>query len=179
MTVPNDPHNLDRFIQAQEHDYQRALNELKFGQKSTHWMWFIFPQFEGLGWSSTSRWFAIKTLAEAEAFLAHPVLGKRLIECCEAMLSHENHTANSILGSPDDHKLRSSATLFAHVSPSGSIFHQILDKYFDNQPDNPPPSNRHNLNDQPWCPWRGQYKQEHKGWHCEAIKHRQFQPLAK
>ncbi len=135
MTTPNDPHDLDRFTQAQEHDYQRALNELKFGQKSTHWMWFIFPQFEGLGWSSTSRWFAIKTLAEAEAFLAHPVLGERLIECCAAMLSHENHTANSILGSPDDHKLRSSATLFAHVSPSGSIFHQILDKYFDNQPD--------------------------------------------
>ncbi len=98
-------------------------------------MWYIFPQIAGLGFSPTSRLYAIRDLAEARAFLAHPLLGPRLVRCCVALLEIQDRTAAQIFGSPDDVKLRSSATLFAHVSPKGSVFHQVLEKYFDAKPD--------------------------------------------
>jgi uncharacterized protein (DUF1810 family) len=122
-------------VDAQEGTYERALAELKGGQKQSHWMWYIFPQFDGLGWSATANRYAIKSLAEARAYLDHPVLGPRLIESAETLLPLQDLTANDVFGYPDDLKLRSSATLFAHVSPSNSVFHRILDKYFDGKPD--------------------------------------------
>ena len=130
-----DPHDLDRFVQAQSDDYMRALAEIRNGRKRTHWMWFIFPQFDGLGFSSTSKLYAIKSVAEARAYLAHPVIGPRLVECAEAALSVEGRSANDIFGSPDDMKLRSCATLFAAISPDGSAFHRLLDKFFRGQHD--------------------------------------------
>src|SRR5271157_2440207 len=125
-----DPHNLNRFVQAQEDDYEQALAEIRSGRKRSHWMWYIFPQFEGLGFSSTSRLYAIKSIAEAKAYLDHPVLGPRLIECTEAVLAVEGRSAFAIFGSPDEMKLRSCATLFASVSPAGSVFDRLIDKYF-------------------------------------------------
>ncbi len=130
-----DPYNLARFVNAQERDYRQALSEIKAGRKRSHWMWYVFPQFEGLGSSPTSRHYAIKSVEEAAAYVAHPVLGSRLLECAEAALRVEGRSAYDIFGSPDDMKLRSSATLFASISPEGSIFHQIIDKYFGGQRD--------------------------------------------
>ena len=126
----NDPHNLSRFVKAQEIDYATALAEVKNGRKDSHWMWYIFPQFDGLGFSATSKRYSIKSIGEAEAYLKHPVLGKRLAECAEAALGVEGRSALEIFGSPDDAKLRSCATLFACVSPAGSVFERLLDKYF-------------------------------------------------
>jgi uncharacterized protein (DUF1810 family) len=126
----NDPHNLSRFVEAQQDDYQQALAEIKTGRKYSHWMWYIFPQLEGLGSSPTSRRYAIKSLAEAEAYLNHSILGPRLVECAEAALQVEGRSAFEVFGSPDDMKLRSCATLFAAVSPAGSVFSRLLDKYF-------------------------------------------------
>ena len=131
----DDPFNLSRFMEAQNSDYDSALAEIRGGRKRSHWMWYIFPQFDGLGFSSTSRLYSIKSIAEAEAYLAHPVLGPRLIECAEAALEIQGHSALEIFGSPDDMKLRSCATLFACVSPAGSMFHRLLDKYFQGQRD--------------------------------------------
>jgi uncharacterized protein (DUF1810 family) len=122
-------------VRAQEGTYERALSEIKSGQKQSHWMWYVFPQFDGLGWSATSRRYAIESLDEARAYLAHPVLGPRLVESAEALLSLQDLTPNDVFGYPDDLKLRSSATLFAQASPSGSVFHRILDKYFEGKPD--------------------------------------------
>jgi uncharacterized protein (DUF1810 family) len=133
-TTP-DPHDLARFVQAQEGDYERALSEIRSGRKRSHWMWYIFPQYDGLGFSPTSRRYAIKSLAEARAYLGHPVLGPRLVECAEAALGVEGRSAYEVFGSPDDMKLRSCATLFARVSPAGSVFQRLLDKYFQGQPD--------------------------------------------
>ena len=130
-----DRYNLDRFLQAQEPIYGLALSELRSGRKRSHWMWFVFPQLAGLGASPTSQHYAISSAAEAEAYLAHPVLGPRLIECAEAVLGAMGCSAHDIFGSPDDLKLRSSATLFAHVSPPGSAFHRLLDRYFPDGPD--------------------------------------------
>lgn len=130
-----DPHHLARFVQAQEGVYDEALAEVRAGSKRSHWMWFIFPQFDGLGFSATSRLYAVKSVAEAEAYLAHPVLGKRLLECAEAALAVQGKTAREVFGSPDDMKLRSCATLFARVSPPGSVFHRLLDRYFQGKPD--------------------------------------------
>ncbi len=130
-----DPHDLDRFVQAQEGDFERALREIRGGRKVSHWMWYIFPQLDGLGFSPTARRYAIKGLDEAAAYLRHPVLGPRLVECAEAALGVEGRTASEIFGSPDDLKLRSCATLFASVSPAGSVFHRLLDKYFQGQHD--------------------------------------------
>jgi uncharacterized protein (DUF1810 family) len=130
-----DPHDLARFVQAQESCYQQALAEIVGGRKQSHWMWFIFPQFRGLGFSATSQRYAIKSIAEARAYLAHPVLGPRLLECAEGALRVEGRSALRIFGSPDDMKLRSCATLFAAVSPAGSVFHLLIDKYFDSEPD--------------------------------------------
>jgi len=128
--MSKDPWKLGRFIQAQQGDYAQALAEIRAGRKRTHWMWYVFPQFAGLGYSPTSVHYAIKSRDEAEAYLAHPILGPRLIECAEAALQVEGRSAQEIFGSPDDMKLRSSATLFASVSPDGSVFHRIIDKYF-------------------------------------------------
>jgi uncharacterized protein (DUF1810 family) len=131
----NDLHELHRFLQAQEKDYDRALAEIRVGRKRSHWMWYIFPQFDGLGFSSTTKRYAIKSLAEAEAYLGHPILGPRLLEVAEAVVRIDGRTAYEIFGSPDDMKLRSCATLFAHVSPTGSVFERLLDKYFQGERD--------------------------------------------
>ena len=130
-----DPYDLDRFVRAQEEDFDRALAEIRGGRKRSHWMWYIFPQFDGLGFSSMSRRYSIKSLAEAEAYLRHPVLGPRLVACAEAALAVEGKSAFEIFGSPDDMKLRSCATLFARVSPPGSVFDRLIDKFFQGRPD--------------------------------------------
>jgi len=126
-----DPFDLKRFVRAQEPDYKRALEEIAAGRKRSHWMWYIFPQFAGLGLSSTSRHYAIGSLDEARAYLAHPILGPRLIECAGATLTVKGRSAHDIFGSPDDMKLRSSVTLFSLVSPENSVFHRVLEKYFE------------------------------------------------
>jgi uncharacterized protein (DUF1810 family) len=131
----DDPYNLCRFVQAQEEEYERALAEIRSGRKHSHWMWYIFPQFDGLGFSSTSRQYSIKSAAEAEAYLSHPVLGPRLIECSEAVLGVDGRSVFDIFGSPDDVKLRSCATLFGCVSHPGSVFERLLDKYFQGRRD--------------------------------------------
>lgn len=130
-----DPFNLSRFLAAQEGNYELALAEIKAGRKRNHWIWYIFPQLDGLGRSSTAKFYGIKSLDEAQAYLNHPVLGDRLRECATAALGVEGKTANEIFGYPDDVKLRSSATLFAQVSPPGSEFERLLAKYFRNIPD--------------------------------------------
>ena len=130
-----DPYDLERFVRAQQHDYARALAELKGGRKRSHWMWYIFPQFRGLGFSSMSQRYAIGSIDEAKAFLRHPVLGPRLTECANALLAIADRSATDILGSPDDLKLRSSATLFAHVSPPASEFERLLQMYWQGEPD--------------------------------------------
>ncbi len=127
--------DLNRFLLGQESLYGLALSELRSGRKRSHWMWFVFPQFVGLGASPMSQHYAIKSVAEAEAYLRHPVLGPRLVECCEAVLAVKGRTAFEIFGSPDDLKLRSCATLFAHVSPAGSVFERLLARYFPEGPD--------------------------------------------
>jgi uncharacterized protein (DUF1810 family) len=126
---------LSRFVDAQEYNYEEALSEIRDGRKRSHWMWYVFPQFHGLGSSPASRRFAIKSLAEAEAYLRHPVLGPRLLECCEAAASVEGRSALEVFGSPDDMKLRSCATLFAHVSPEEPVFGRVLDRYFGGERD--------------------------------------------
>ncbi|HET9275062.1 MAG TPA: DUF1810 domain-containing protein [Gemmatimonadales bacterium] len=125
-----DPFDLTRFVHAQEADYEAALAELRNGRKRSHWMWYVFPQFEGLGASAMSRRYAIRSRDEAEAYLRHPVLGPRLVECAEAVLGLEGRSAHEIFGSPDDLKLRSCATLFAAVLPAGSVFDRVLAAYF-------------------------------------------------
>ena len=122
-------------MRAQERTYETALAEIRGGRKRSHWMWYVFPQIAGLGYSETSRRYAIRDTAEARAYLAHPLLGPRLIECFEAALSVEGRTAYEIFGSPDELKFRSCATLFARVTPPGSVFERALEKYFDGQPD--------------------------------------------
>lgn len=130
-----DPFNLDRFLEAQQGIYEQALAEIRAGRKQSHWMWFIFPQYDGLGTSAMAKRYAIKSTAEAEAYLGHPVLGFRLFECAEAALAVPGRSASEVFGYPDDMKLRSCATLFAAVSPPRSVFHRLLDKYFAAEPD--------------------------------------------
>jgi uncharacterized protein (DUF1810 family) len=127
-----DPHDLRRFVDAQERDgtYERALAEIRRGRKTSHWMWFVFPQVAGLGRSPTSRAFAIQSLEEARAYLEHPVLGSRLRECARALLAHATGTAREILGDVDAIKLRSSMTLFARAAAEEPLFEQVLDRYF-------------------------------------------------
>ncbi len=127
--------NLDRFTDAQERDFETALAEIKNGRKRSHWMWYIFPQIAGLGFSSTSKFYAIKDIDEAKNYLAHPVLGKRLIEISNALLDIEGKTANQIFGSPDDAKLKSSMTLFGALENTDPVFQEVLDKYFDGAKD--------------------------------------------
>lgn len=133
--MAEDPYDLARFVEAQRGSYERALAEIASGRKRSHWMWYVFPQIAGLGLSPTSRRYAIRSKLEAEAYLRHETLGKRLVECAEAALAVGGRSAHEIFGSPDDLKLRSSATLFAAVSPAGSVFHRLLEKYFDGVPD--------------------------------------------
>ena len=127
-------HDLTHFIQAQSFTYQQVFKELTMGYKGSHWMWFIFPQFEGLGRSPTAKKYSIKSREEAEAYLAHPLLSERLIECCQLLLNVENKSTYEILGYPDDVKLQSSMTLFKIVS-NESIFQKVLDKYFEGEED--------------------------------------------
>jgi uncharacterized protein (DUF1810 family) len=129
----NDPYNLNRFVQAQENTYKQALLEIQQGQKRSHWMWYVFPQFAGLGFSETSKFYGIKSVAEANAYLNHPILGPRLVECVEAFLQVKGQSAHEIFGSPDDLKLRSCATLFAAIAPAGSVFQQLLNQFFQGE----------------------------------------------
>jgi len=133
--MAGDPHDLNRFVQAQRADYEQALSEIRGGRKRTHWMWYIFPQYLGLGVSPASKRYAIKSAAEASAYLRHPVLGPRLVECAEAALHVTARSAHEIFGSPDDMKLKSCATLFAFVSPTGSVFERLLARYFQGERD--------------------------------------------
>lgn len=122
-------------MRAQAPAYARALAEVRAGRKQSHWMWFVFPQIDGLGMSPMSRTYSIKSLGEARAYLEHPVLGPRLLECMHATLDVTGRTAYQIFDSPDDLKLHSCATLFALVSSRGSVFEHVLDKYFKGKPD--------------------------------------------
>ena len=135
MTAEDDPHDLDRFRLAQNDCFLQAFAEIRAGRKKSHWMWYIFPQYDGLGITSESKTYAIKSVAEAKAYLSHPILGQRLIECCEAAVAVDGKSASEIFGFPDDVKLRSCATLFAVVSSAGSVFARLLAKYFDGMRD--------------------------------------------
>ena len=126
---------LERFIDAQAPVYAQALGELRAGQKQSHWMWFIFPQIMGLGQSPMSRAYAIQSLDEARAYLAHPLLGARLRECGQALMNLGNKSADSIFGSIDAMKLRSCLTLFAEADPQEVLFYNLLEKYFDGDAD--------------------------------------------
>ena len=130
-----DPYNLARFVQAQEADYDTAISEIRSGRKRSHWMWYILPQYDGLGTSATARHYAIKSVAEAEAYLRHPILGPRLKESIQAVLGIQGRSALEVFGSPDDMKLRSCATLFASISPADSVFDQLLGRYFGGERD--------------------------------------------
>lgn len=127
--------DLNRFLEAQEEDFEIALAEIRAGRKSSHWMWYIFPQIAGLGFSSTSKFYAIRDLTEAGNYLADPVLGRRLVEISSALLEIDGKTANQIFGSPDDVKLKSSMTLFGALENTEPVFQQVLDKYFDGAKD--------------------------------------------
>jgi uncharacterized protein (DUF1810 family) len=130
-----DPYDLQRFVTAQEGVYASALAELRRGLKTGHWMWFIFPQIAGLGVSPMSQRYAIRSLDEARAYLAHPVLGPRLRECAQAVADVQGRTAEQILGPIDAMKLRSSMTLFHRADPADPVFAAVLRKYFDGVPD--------------------------------------------
>jgi uncharacterized protein (DUF1810 family) len=131
----DDPYELNRFISAQQGIYDRVLSELRSGLKRTHWMWYIFPQIDGLGHSPTTRLYSIKSMEEARQYLRHPVLGVRLVESAEAVLAVQGLSASDIFGHPDDWKLQSSMTLFALVAGPGSVFERVLDKYFQGKRD--------------------------------------------
>jgi uncharacterized protein (DUF1810 family) len=126
---------LDRFIEAQTPVYAQALAELRAGQKQSHWMWFIFPQMQGLGQSATSRAYAIQTLEEARAYIAHPVLGVRYRECCQAMMNVRGKSAQDVFGAVDAQKFHSSLTLFAEAATEEVLFYNLLEKYFDGDAD--------------------------------------------
>ncbi|NUZ05864.1 DUF1810 domain-containing protein [Piscinibacter koreensis] len=133
--TPDDPHDLQRFVVAQAPVHARALAELRAGRKTTHWMWFVFPQLTSLGRSATARHYGIASAAEARAYLDHALLGRRLRECVDALLALPGGSAHEIFGSPDDLKLRSSLTLFAFVAPDEQRFAAALDRFFDGAPD--------------------------------------------
>ncbi len=127
--------NLQRFIDAQENDYDIALAEIEHGRKRSHWMWYIFPQVQGLGYSETSRFYAIKNIDEAEEYLKHPILGERLIRICNALIKNPGNDANKIFGSPDNMKLKSSMTLFAELPGTHPVFQSVLDQFFNGEKD--------------------------------------------
>lgn len=126
--------DLKRYTDAQQSSYNTALSEIKSGRKRSHWMWYIFPQIHGLGVTSTSQYYAIKSLQEARDFLADPYLGSNLVEISSALLDLDTNNASAVFGFPDDLKLRSSMTLFAQVSDF-DVFQKVLDKYFEGKPD--------------------------------------------
>ena len=130
MGSANGPFNLKRFVDAQDPVYDRVRSELTAGEKRSHWMWFIFPQIEGLGYSAMAARYAITSMEEAKAYLKHPVLGPRLIECTELVNRIAGRSINDVLGYPDDLKFRSSMTLFAKVAPDNELFKQAIQKYF-------------------------------------------------
>ncbi len=127
--------SLERFVTAQAQIYPRVMAELKAGCKQSHWMWFIFPQIAGLGHSTMAQMYAVASLDEVRAYLAHPLLGARLRECCQAVMTVEGKSAHDIFGSPDDVKFRSCLTLFAQAAPNETLFTDLLDKYFDGEAD--------------------------------------------
>jgi len=131
----DDPYDLERFVTAQEPVLDRVLAELRRGRKASHWMWFVFPQVAGLASSPTAQHYALSGLDEARAYLAHPVLGPRLVECAELAAAVEDGSAAEVFGYPDDLKLRSSMTLFARAAPDTPAFAAVLDRYFDGEPD--------------------------------------------
>jgi uncharacterized protein (DUF1810 family) len=133
--LTNTPHNLNRFTKAQSNVYSSVLSELKSGQKRSHWMWFIFPQIEGLGHSETTRFYAIKNIEEAQQYLNHPVLGARLRECSASVLGIKDRSIEDIFGFPDHLKLKSSMTLFSCVKNADPVFEVVLDRFFQRQPD--------------------------------------------
>lgn len=131
----SDPFDLQRFVEAQARVYETALAELKAGDKRSHWMWFVFPQVAGLGLSPTAQRYAIRSLEEAKAYLAHPVLGPRLRECTAAVTAVSERTAHQVFGSPDDLKFRSSMTLFTEAAPEEPLFRAALGQFFGGDPD--------------------------------------------
>lgn len=130
----SEDYGLERFTKAQEMDYAAALAEIKAGHKRSHWIWYIFPQIQGLGYSETSQFYAIRDKAEAQEYMAHPVLGARLIEISEALLQLQSNDARRVMGDPDDRKLKSSMTLFSLISDH-PVFQQVLDKFFNGEKD--------------------------------------------
>ncbi|GGG50449.1 hypothetical protein GCM10010964_42170 [Caldovatus sediminis] len=130
-----DPFDLERFVRAQEPVIADVRRELRAGRKRTHWMWFVFPQLRALGRSPTAQRYGIASLAEAQAYMAHPVLGPRLIECAELVRAVQGRSAHEIFGNPDDLKLRSSMTLFAAARPEAAVFAEVLRRYFGGEPD--------------------------------------------
>lgn len=135
MSGLTDKHDLQRFVDAQEQVYSQVLAELRAGRKRSHWIWFIFPQIAGLGFSPTSQFYAIRSVAEARAYLEHPVLGARLRECTGLLLDLPERSIEEILGYPDDLKFRSSMTLFHHVAPEEAVFAAALRRFFSGEPD--------------------------------------------
>ncbi|MFN3767071.1 MAG: DUF1810 domain-containing protein [Ectopseudomonas guguanensis] len=131
----NDPFDLARFVEAQQHDYQQALDELRAGAKRSHWMWYVFPQLRGLGRSEMANYYGIFGLDEARAYLAHPLLGPRLEDCARALLLHRVRPVRQIMGSPDDLKLRSSMTLFQAAAPQQPLFAEVLQAFYDGEQD--------------------------------------------
>ena len=127
--------SLKRFTDAQENSYSMALSEIQLGRKQSHWMWFIFPQIAGLGFSETSRYYAIKDLQEADEFLKHPVLGSRLINISRELLKLKTTDAHSVFGNPDDLKLKSSMTLFSMLPGTDPVFQFVLEKFFNGEKD--------------------------------------------
>jgi uncharacterized protein (DUF1810 family) len=125
-----DPYNLQRFVAAQDPMFERVCAELRHGLKTSHWMWFIFPQIKGLGHSSVAQHYAISSRAEAEAYMEHPILGPRLRECTRLVIAIQGRSIHDILGTPDDLKFCSSMTLFAHATPDNQVFLDALQKYF-------------------------------------------------
>jgi len=135
MAVENDPHNLERFVNAQNPVYEQVCAELRNGRKEGHWMWFIFPQLRGLGHSQIATYFGICSRQEAEAYLKHTVLGPRLRECSRLVNLVEGHSISEILGYPDDLKFKSSMSLFASITPDNRVFNDALQKYFGGELD--------------------------------------------
>lgn len=135
MTNANDPYNLQRFVEAQDPVIEEVKEELRSGRKRTHWMWYVFPQIEGLGSSQLAQRYAISSQDEAEAYLSHPILGSRLRDCTEIVNAVEGRSANEVFGSPDDLKFRSSMTLFETVADDPTPFRTALEQYYENDRD--------------------------------------------
>ena len=129
-------YDLERFVSAQEYSYKNALYEIQNGRKESHWIWYIFPQLKGLGKSHRAEYYGIENIEEAKSYLSHPVLGTRLLEITGTLLTLKENDPLEVMGSPDDMKLKSCMTLFAYISEDGSVFHQVLKKYFGGTQDN-------------------------------------------